>query len=64
MTPARQAQIDTQAPPAGTIHQPAGTIYQPDLVVVEEITDETPDTRTYRLRFTDAAKAAGRQITL
>ena len=36
----------------------AGTIYQPDLVVVEAITDETPDTRTYRLRFADEAKAA------
>ena len=34
-----------------------GTIYQPDLVMVEEIVDETPDTRTYRLRFKDPAKA-------
>ncbi|HUK77766.1 MAG TPA: FAD/NAD(P)-binding protein [Thermoleophilia bacterium] len=34
-------------------------MYQPDLVVVEAITDETPDTRTYRLRFKDAEKAAG-----
>ncbi len=33
-----------------------GTIYQPDLVVVDDIVDETPDTRTYRLRFKDAAK--------
>ncbi len=37
----------------------AATIYQPDLVVVEAIVDETPDTRTYRLRFTDPAKATG-----
>ncbi len=36
----------------------SGTIYQPDLVVVEAITDETPDTRTYRLRFKDPERAA------
>jgi sulfhydrogenase subunit gamma (sulfur reductase) len=36
----------------------AGTIYPPDLVVVDAITDETPDTRTYRLRFKDPEKAA------
>ena len=35
-----------------------GTIYQPDLVVVEAITDETLDTRTYRLRFKDPERAA------
>ena len=47
-----------QAAPDARVPARAGTIYQPDLVVVEAITDETPDTRTYRLRFTDAAKAA------
>lgn len=34
-----------------------GTIYQPDLVVVDDIVDETSDTRTYRLHFTDPARA-------
>ena len=52
MTGTPAAQADTQVPPR------AGTIYQPDLVIVEAIVDETPDTRTYRLRFADAAKAA------
>jgi NAD(P)H-flavin reductase len=50
MTATPIAQTDTQA-------QPAGSIYQPDLVVVDEIIDETSDTRTYRLRFKDEAKA-------
>jgi len=38
--------------------RPAGNLYQPDLVVVEAVTDETPDTRTYRLRFRDPDRAA------
>jgi sulfhydrogenase subunit gamma (sulfur reductase) len=33
------------------------TLYQPHLAVVEHVEDETPDTRTLRLRFKDAALA-------
>jgi len=51
MTVTQQTQSDSRAPQAASI-------YQPDLVVVESIVDETPDTRTFRLRFKDEAKAA------
>lgn len=34
-------------------------VYEPHLAVVEHIEDETPDTRTLRLRFTDPAVADG-----
>jgi NAD(P)H-flavin reductase len=33
------------------------TLYQPHLAVVEQVVDETPDTRTLRLRFKDPAVA-------
>ena len=53
MTQTPTAQVPTEAATR------PGTIYQPDLVVVEEIVQETIDTRTYRLRFKDDAKAEG-----
>jgi NAD(P)H-flavin reductase len=37
----------------GVNDEKAGNLYEPKIAVVDKITDETPDTKTYRVRFED-----------
>ena len=41
----------------GVTDHPSANLYVPMVVVIDEITDETPDTKTFKLRFEDEAYA-------
>jgi len=51
LTPARPRKM------WGVTDHPSENLYVPMIAVIDDITDETPDTKTFRLRFEDAKQA-------
>jgi sulfhydrogenase subunit gamma (sulfur reductase) len=42
----------------GVTENPSGNLYVPQIAIIDRITDETPDTKTFKLRFVDKEYAA------